>query len=133
MNDDYCYKASIAKLLLLVANRGGVDDYRNGQGPRTQLFKIILDKFSKIFLGVAIFALMKLGLEILWKLQTAIINRPMRLQLIICHKKELLSSLSSIKLVLICNKCYQCKLVGIMINEWCEILTTKIFTKVNKT
>ena len=33
MNDDYCYKASIAKLLLLVANRGKVDDYRNGQGP----------------------------------------------------------------------------------------------------
>ena len=31
----------------------------------------------------------------------------MRLQLIICHKKELLSSLSSTKLVLIRNKCYQ--------------------------
>ena len=49
MNDDYCYKASIAKLLLLVANRGKVDDYRNDQGPRTQLFKIILGKFSKVF------------------------------------------------------------------------------------
>ena len=42
---------------------------------------------------------------------TAIINRLMRLQLIICHKKELLSSLSSIKLVLMRYKCYQCKLV----------------------
>ena len=30
--------------------------------------------------------------ENLWKLWSAIINRPMRLQLIICHKKELLSS-----------------------------------------
>ena len=55
MNDDYCYKASIAKLLLLVANRGKVDDYRNGQGPRTQVFKIILGKFSKI-LGSGYFA-----------------------------------------------------------------------------
>ena len=36
---------------------------------------------------------MKLRLENLWKLRTAIINRPMRLHLIICHKKELLSSL----------------------------------------
>ena len=32
----------------------------------------------------------------------------MRLQLIICHKKELLPSRSSIKLVLIRNKSYQC-------------------------
>ena len=46
-----------------------------------------------------------------WKLRTVIIYRPMRLQLIICHKKELLSSLSCIKLVLIRNKCYQCKLI----------------------
>ena len=46
---------------------------------------------------------MKLQLENLRKLRTAIINRPMRLQLIICHKKELLPSLSSIKLVLIRN------------------------------
>ena len=37
----------------------------------------------------------------------------MRLQLIICHKKELRSSLSFTKLVLIRNKCYQCKLVCI--------------------
>ena len=37
----------------------------------------------------------------------------MRLQVIICHKKELLSSLSSIKLVLIRNKCYQCKLAEV--------------------
>ena len=50
-------------------------------------------------------------------------NRPMRLQLIICHKKELLPSVSSIKLVLIRNKCYQCQLVcTIMINEWSKIL-----------
>ena len=48
--------------------------------------------------------LTKLQMENLWKLRTAIINRPMTLQLIIRHKKELLSSLSS-------NKCYQCKLV----------------------
>ena len=34
----------------------------------------------------------------------------MGLQLIICHEKELLSSLSSIKLVLMRNKCYQGKL-----------------------
>ena len=55
----------------------------------------------------------------------------LRLQLIICHKKELLSSLSSIKLVLIRNKCYQCKLVcsGTM-NEWCKILTIKTLTEV---
>ena len=39
------------------------------------------------------------------------INRPMRQQFIICHKNELLSLLSSIKLVLIRNKCYQCKLI----------------------
>ena len=50
------------------------------------------------------------------------------------HKKELLSSLSSIKLVAIRNKCYQCKLVctGTM-NEWCKILTIKTLTDVNKT
>ena len=64
-------------------------------------------------------ALTKLYLENLWKLRIAIVNRPMRLQLIIYRKKELLSLLSSIKLVLIRNKCYQCKLVcNIMINEW---------------
>ena len=50
----------------------------------------------------------------------------MKLQLIICHKKELLSSLSSIKLVLISSKCYQCKLVCTdTINEWCKILAIK--------
>ena len=65
-------------------------------------------------------ALTKLRSKNLRKLRTAIINRPMRLQLIICPKKELLSSFSSMKLVLIRNKCYQCKLVctGTM-NEWC--------------
>ena len=51
--------------------------------------------------------LTKLRLENFWKLPTAIINRPMSLQLIFCHKKELLSSLSSIKLMLIRNKCYK--------------------------
>ena len=77
---------------------------------------------------------MKLRLENLWKLRTAIIDRPMRLQLIICHKKELLSSLSSITLVLIRNKCYQSQLVCIiMINEWCKILTIKTLTEVNRT
>ena len=77
---------------------------------------------------------MKLQLENLWKLRTAIINRSMRLQLIIYRKKELLSSFSSIKLVLIRNKCYQCKLVyTIMMNEWCEILTIKTLTEVNIT
>ena len=76
---------------------------------------------------------MKLRLENLWKLRTAIINRPMRLQLIICHKKELLSSFSSIKLVLIRNKCYQRQLVcTIMINEWCKILAIKTLTEVNR-
>ena len=40
-----------------------------------------------------------------------LINRSMRLQLIICHKKELLSSLFLIKLVLVHSKCYQCLLV----------------------
>ena len=33
---------------------------------------------------------MKLRSENLWKLRTAIINRPMRLQLSICHKQELI-------------------------------------------
>ena len=77
---------------------------------------------------------MKLRSENLWKLPTAIINRPLRLHLIICHKKELLSSLSSIKLVLIRNKCYQCKLAftGTM-NEWCKKLTVKTLTEVNRT
>ena len=70
----------------------------------------------------------------LWKLQTAIINRPMRLQLIICHKKEVHSSLSSIKLVLIRDKCYLCKLVCTdTMNEWCKILTIKTLTEVNRT
>ena len=72
-------------------------------------------------------ALTKLQSENLWKLQTAIINRPMRLQLIICQKKELLSSIfSSIKLVIIRNKCYQSKLVctGTM-SKWCKKLAMK--------
>ena len=58
----------------------------------------------------------------------------MKLQLIICHKKEFLASLSSIKLVQIRNKCFHCKLVctGAM-NEWCKIFTTKTLTEVNRT
>ena len=80
-------------------------------------------------------ALTKLRSKNLSKLRTAIINRPMRLQLNIRHKKkELLSSVSSIKLVLMRNKCYQCKLVctGTM-NESCKILTIKALTEVNRT
>ena len=78
--------------------------------------------------------LWKLRSKNLWKLRTTIINRLIRLQLIICHKKELLSSLSFIKLVVKCNKCYQCKLVctGTM-NNWCTILTIKTLTEVNRT
>ena len=77
---------------------------------------------------------MKLQLENLRKLRTAMINRPMRLQLVIYHKKELLPSLSSIKLVLIRNKCYQCQLVcTIMINEWSKISAIKTLTEVNRT
>ena len=38
-------------------------------------------------------AVTKLRSENLWKLRTAMIKKPMRLQVIICHKKELLSSL----------------------------------------
>ena len=73
-------------------------------------------------------ALTKLRSQNLWKLRTAIIKRPLRLQVIICHKKELLSS---IKLVSIRNKCNQYKLVctGTM-NEWGEILTIKTLTEV---
>ena len=33
-------------------------------------------------------ALTKLQSENLWKLRTAVIDRPLRLQLIICHKKN---------------------------------------------
>ena len=77
-------------------------------------------------------ALTKLRSENLWKLRTEF--DLMRLQFIICRKKELLSSLSSIKLVLAHNKCYQCKLVctGTM-NKWCKILTIKTLIEVNRT
>ena len=76
--------------------------------------------------------LTKLRAQDLWKLRRAIINRPMSLQLIICRKKELLSSLFSIKLELIRKKCFQCKLVGTgTINEWYKILTIKTLTEVN--
>ena len=89
---------------------------------------ILLPKFK---IKISSNALTKLQSENLWKLRTVIINRPMRLQLIICHKKELLSS---VKLVLIRNKCYQCKLVCTStMNECCKILTIKTLTEVNRT
>ena len=77
--------------------------------------------------------LTKLRSENVWKLRTAIINRPLRLQLIISHKKRA-PFFTSIKPVLMCNKCYPCKLVcaGTM-NEWCKILTIKTLTEVNRT
>ena len=53
MNDNYCFKASIAKLLLLVANRDKVDDYRNGQGHK--FLKLFWTNFPK-FLGSGYFA-----------------------------------------------------------------------------
>ena len=49
----------------------------------------------------------------------------MRLQLIICHKKELVSSLCFIKLELIRN------CTGTM-NKWCKILTIKTLTKLTE-
>ena len=57
MNDDYCYKAFIAKLLLLVANRGKVDDYRNGtvKDQGHNFFKLFWANFPK-FLGSGYFA-----------------------------------------------------------------------------
>ena len=92
--------------------------------------------YSLIYFNIKISsnALTKLRWKKLRKLRTAIIKRPMRLQLIICHKKELLPLLSSIKLKLIHNKCYQCKLIctGAM-NKCCKILTIKILTEDNKT
>ena len=81
-------------------------------------------------------ALTRLRSENLWKLRTEIINRSMRLQLIIYYKKELLFSLSlfSIQLVLMRNKCFQCKLVCTgTVNEWCKILTIKTLAEVNRT
>ena len=76
--------------------------------------------------------LTKLQSENLWKLRTAII-RLMRLQIIISHKKELFSWLSSIKLVLIRNKCYQCKLICTgTINKCCKKLRIKTLTELNR-
>ena len=48
---------------------------------------------SNFKIKIGLNALTNLQSENLWKLQTANINRPMRLQVIICHKKEFLSSL----------------------------------------
>ena len=49
-------------------------------------------------------------------------------------QKKLLSPLSSVKLMLMRKKCYQCKLFcsGTM-NEWCQKLTIKILTEVYRT
>ena len=89
---------------------------------------------SNFKIKISLYALTKLRSEYLWKVRTAIINRPMRLLHIICHKKELLSSLSAIKLVQIRNKCYQGKLVcTATMNEWSKILTIKTLTEVNRT
>ena len=89
-------------------------------------WKLHFTIYSNFKIKISSNALTKLQSENLWKLRTSISNRPMRLQLIICHKKELLSSLSSIKLVLIRNKCYQRKLVCTStMNECCKILTIK--------
>ena len=49
--------------------------------------------WSNFKIKIGSYAVTKLRSENLWRLRTAIINRPLRLQLIICHKKELLSSL----------------------------------------
>ena len=41
---------------------------------------------------------------------------------------------SLIKLIQICNKCYQCKLFFTStMNEWCKILPMKTITEVDKT
>ena len=102
--------------------------------PRIFFVSLALALASSLVSSTPPLALTKLRWENLWKLRSAIISRPMRLQLITCHKKELLSSLCSIKLELIRNKCFQCKPVctGTM-NEWCKILTIKTLTEVNRT
>ena len=50
------------------------------------------------------------------------------------QKSATFFAFSSIKLVLVRNKCYQRKLIcnGTM-NEWCKLLTTKPLTEVNRT
>ena len=96
--------------------------------------KLHFEVQSNFKLEISSNALTKLRSENLWKLRTAMINRRLRLQLIICHKKVLRSSLSSVKLLLIGNKCYQSKLVCIgTMNEWCKILTIKTLTEVKRT
>ena len=75
-------------------------------------------------------ALTKLRSENFWKLRRAIINTPMRLQLNICHKKELLSLIFFFS-----NTCANTQQVlpvqtgctGRM-NEWCEKLAMKALT-----
>ena len=72
-------------------------------------------------------ALTKLRSENLWKLGTVIINRPTGCSLLFATKEHL----SSIKHVLIRNKCYQCKLVCTgTINKLCKTLTIKTLTEV---
>ena len=50
------------------------------------------------------------------------------------HNEAAIEKSLKVKLVLIRNKCYQCKLVGTdATNEWCTILTIKTLTEVNRT
>ena len=54
-------------------------------------WKLHFTVYSNFKIEIGSNALTMLRSENLWKLRRAIINRPMRLQLNICHKKELLS------------------------------------------
>ena len=76
-------------------------------------WKLHFTVYSNFKIEIRSNALTKLRPKNLWKLRTAIIiNRSMRLQLNICHKKELLFLIFfSPTLVLIRNKCCRCKLV----------------------
>ena len=67
--------------------------------------------------------------KIFKKLRTAIINRPEAAAYYLPQKRAAFFAFSAIKLMLIGNKCYQCKLVctGTMI-EWCKKLTMKTLT-----
>ena len=76
------------------------------------LCKLHFAVYSNFKIEIGSNALTNLRSENLWKLRRAIINRPMRLQLIICHKKRTsFFDFFSPTLVLIRNKCYRCKLV----------------------
>ena len=90
---------------IVLSSSRGQGNFRGLEASRLRTLKCVFEDSTSAYFKTKISsnALRKLRLENLWKLRTAIINRPMRLQLIICHKKELLSS---IKLVLIRSKCY---------------------------